>query len=251
MDWLSVMRQTNGISRIRNPVRRNRAINEAYVEVFFTTFAKFPIPTMRWAGAAAFASKQVGCVLRGLLTSLGRRPFARGNRAVFEDIYPSIKFYTDFYHPALHDLFLAVLRRQSVAPRIIRAMQSLSPTSAPLGLTPEGRERLAARRILQHEQFKNVQTIVFDNRWLRGLLGLHRLMNRLAPISRIEVVFAAGCRSVDDRFVVPFLGVRIDDLHERWNYSKRVVERFDELDSDPSTRWRLYTAMFFIYGGHR
>jgi hypothetical protein len=230
MLWERIARRTRAISDVRDPLERNRRVNAAYAEVFLASRTQGPY-AIRWAGAAAFASKQWGCLMRSARSGAGRDSLARNNRAVFEEAYPAVRLYADGYHPRIEKCLFAAFERLRVAGPAVRALAILSEES---GLPRPSREKQSARE-MQRLGFLIVRQMrAFD----RPRAGAGAGADRPPGEGPIEVAFSSSCRCDE----APFL-VRAEDGpgdgRAGWRQDLRVAERFDDLADDPETAGRL------------
>jgi hypothetical protein len=226
MLWERIARRTRTISGVRDPLERNRGMNAAYAEIFLVSKAQGPY-TLRWAGAAAFASKQRGCLMKSARSGGDRDQLGRDDRSVFEEVCPAVRLYADGYHPRIEKCLFAAFERLRVAGPAVRALAILSEES---GLPRPSREKQSARE-MQRLGFLIVRQMrAFD----RPRAGAGRPPGE----GPIEVAFSASCRCDEATFLV-----RAEDGpgdgRAGWRQDLRVAERFDDLADDPETAGRL------------
>lgn len=235
-------------NKSHDPLERNRFINAAYAQMYLNN------PKLEWLGAAAFASKQVGCGLKAAKDAMdiaegdrrwsveGADPIlqvkgafakpvfeslANGNRAVFKDIYPCHLFYEKYGLDKLQQC--AGARQPRVDKKVLDGFQDIE----------DGHSAVGALKILQHEQLDLLQTAdVFGNKEVQEIMELNqsaseRWYGRLLGAQPTGVSFTPECTG--DPYV-QFEGVNPADHNERWPFARDVVNAFDDLKNTPGIR---------------
>jgi hypothetical protein len=186
--------KTAAIPDIRD---RNRAISASYARLYKAS------PDLKWAGAAGFASKQVGCGMDTVHTYLddypggierasrdlaagggaidpitltmyrARQTLGDGNLALFNELYPALKFYEQTKGSMSKEQILACMDDKPgppLDPSIKRGLKQVM----------DGNPNGGALTMLRHEQFDTLQKVAYDSSWLfRRSLDVSRLFGYL------------------------------------------------------------------------
>jgi uncharacterized Zn-binding protein involved in type VI secretion len=262
--WKEIEDQANAIlDKSTDPIQRNKNINAAYAKLYLQD------RRLHWLGAAAFASKQVGCGLQEAkrvadqgdaeldsTASNGVPPdpitlvkadyaktvydtLATGNRRVFKDVYPAHLFYEKYGIEKLRDCAGA---RQP--PLDNKVLDGLADTDA-------GRSAEGAIKILQHEQQDILQSKdVFGNEEIAMIMGRNQwwsnyAIGRFFGAQKTSVSYSPDCGGEP---VVTFDGANPADPNERWPYAQKVVGKFEDLISNPSTDDKVEKDLSTIVG---
>ena len=245
--WKNCEDQADKIIKTSNdPVARNKAFNAAYAKMYLEN------PKLEWLGAAAFASKQVGCGLKDAsdykdIAEADRSPWnpngaspvtqiqgayaetvykalGEGNKAVFKDIYPAHLFYKQYGLQKMKQC--ANARTPRLDKKVLDGFAEIDA----------GHSASGAQLILRHEQLDILQADnVFGNQELVNIMKINQWASqhwygRLFGAQPTRVSFTPECTGDPS---VTFSGTNPADPTERWPYAKRVVETFDKIKNDP------------------
>jgi len=230
---------------------RNRAISGSYARLYQSS------PDLKWAGAAAFASKQVGCGMDTAHTYLdnypggieaatrdlansgsaidpatltmydARQTLAAGNLAVYDELYPALRFYQQNNNSMSKDQILACMSHKPPPPLDLSITRGLKQIM-------DGNPNGGALTMLRHEQFDTLQNVAYDKSWLfRRSLDL----SRLTGYPPITFVVSAACMSSDPAYVVNFkdFGGALYDPDKRWPFAQECANRFINLVDSPES----------------
>jgi hypothetical protein len=189
------------------PELMNARINAAYAYLWLTE------PRFRWAGLAAFASKQIGCgflhtadlirkaeanvaaspKISGVTISPGavfdsvaadaaklmKKRLAKASRDLFLDIYPLHRFYT---LRGLKGIQSCLIERQAIKSRAKWGAENQLPFGVPFGEIRSSFEAIergdvleGARQMIYHEQVNVLQPILYNDTATRALLDANQL----------------------------------------------------------------------------
>jgi hypothetical protein len=203
-------------------IPRNRRISAAYADVYLGN------ARMKWAGIAAFASKQAGCAMHQAF-GLPRWHLAKGNVAVFRDIYPAIRLYADFADSNRAGVLAALKTGNHAEDPIHDALAPIPP-----GSNPDSEDCWTAGvKLAKHEQETTLQREVYDSWIFKTMLRI----GRLPPVSHffpIFLSFGTSCGRLDGRRTVAFKG-RLEDSDDRVAFAQEVLFRFRELTGAAAT----------------
>jgi hypothetical protein len=236
------------LNKDSDPVKRNKYINAAYAKMYLQD------PKLEWLGAAAFASKQVGCGIKDAqfykdVAEADRNPWnldgpnpvsqaqgayaapvydalANGNKAVFKDIYPAHLFYEKY---GLDQMKQCAGARQPPVDK--KVMDGFADIDA-------GHSDTGAMKILQHEQQDILQAHnVFGNQEISDIMKTNQWASqhwygRMFGAQATSVSFTPECTGGT---TVTFQGTNPADPSERWPYAQQVVNQFDQIKNDPGT----------------
>ena len=230
--WDEVIRDIADIAAVQDPEERNRKISAAYADLYLKN------PELKWAGAAAFASKQVGCGMRQggtrLLHGLAeldrffglpadwydiRKILGDGNLAVFNDIYPALLFYANNKGCATSDQIQECLEdapsNLDISEDLIMAFEDIE----------SGKYDQAALKMLREEQEGPVQSVVFDRTWMRLMNKLNRGSG--GRLANTDLALAADCET-DEAHMVFYQDDfgPIEDFDNRWKFATSVFDAF-------------------------
>ncbi len=251
------------INRSDDPIQRNKYINAAYAQLYRQD------PRLHWLGAAAFASKQVVCGLQEAkqvsdladaqmeAVKWGAEPdpitqlkggYAKavydalktGNRNVFKDVYPAHVFYER--NGLTHLRECAGTRRPPLDDKVLQGFSDIDA-----GHSADG-----AMKILQHEQLDILQTRdVFGNQEMVDIMGRNQwwsdvpVLGPLLGAQKTSVSYTPNCGGDPS---VTFTGKNPADPNERWPYAQKVVQKFEDLISNPTTNQKLQSDLGTIIG---
>ena len=252
--WKELDDEAEGVlNQSSDPIERNNRINAAYAKMYLQD------RRLHWLGAAAFASKQVGCGIReaqnaidmaeaqqdamqfgaepDLITQLKgayaytvRDALAAGNRAVFKDVYPAHRFFEKYGIDKLRGC--AGARQPPLDKKVLEGF----------GEIDAGHSASGATKILQHEQQDILQSRdVFGNEKIRSIMRRNQALSewaigRFLGAQKTSVSYNPDCSGEP---AVTFEGENPADPDERWPYAQRVVGKFEELINDPPSNARL------------
>jgi hypothetical protein len=247
--WKGAEQEADDIlNKSDDPVKRNKEINAAYARMYLQN------PKLEWLGAAAFASKQVGCGIKDAqfykdLAEADRNPWnpngpnpivqiqggyaepvynalANGNKAVFKDIYPAHVFYNRYGLDKMQQC--ADTRKPPLDKKVLAGFADIDA----------GHSDTGAIKILQHEQMDILQARdVFGNQEVSDIMKTNQSASehwygRAFGAQATSVSFTSECAGEPS---VTFQGTNPADPNERWPYAQDVVHKFDEIKNDPQT----------------
>ena len=167
--WKSVNDAVAKVDAMPDIRARNKAISASYAKLYMAS------PDLKWAGTAAFASKQVGCGMDTAHTYLddypggigqaaqdmaasgggidpvsatmydARQTLGAGNLAVYDELYPSLKFYQENKATMSSQQIMSCIKNKPgtpVDPSITKGLQQ----------TMDGHGTDGAITMLMHEQ---------------------------------------------------------------------------------------------------
>lgn len=243
--WSDAERSTKEICKETDPIRRNKAISAAYATAYLET------PQLEWFGAAAFASKQVGCgmthaveVSHATLPKItdavgitkGSGPLAEatlqklgdGNKAVFEEMLPAQKFYKKNGLDALKRC--ASQRNPPLPGKVLDGFEQADEghrTNNPT-LIHKGAETM-----LWQEQRVTLQKAAYDDALLQKSLALNQKWSEswlptFGLAQPTKVVFDSAC-STDGAPSFQMSGGNLGDPEWRWSFAKGTTQKFSDL----------------------
>jgi len=184
-------------------------------------------PEIKWAGAAAFASKQAGCGMQSAkdvpmgLGSPTLDALSAGNNAVFKELYPAIRFYDKFGPQKLKEC------ESAVDPPLAAGIRD------GFDMIAEGRADEGAIEMLKNEQLNTLQKAAYESKLFKAQLWL----NQKLQIEPIELHYSAECKTVDVSKVVAFEKKgQLYDPAIRWPYAQDAANKFITLSEDPKTK---------------
>lgn len=250
--WAEVADETAKVDAMTDVRARNKAISASYARLYRQA------PELKWAGAAAFASKQVGCGMDTAHTYLddypggleaasrdlamsnsgidpvsltmydARQTLATGNLAVYDELYPALRFYQRSKGKLSKSQMVECLRHKpgsGVDASILRGMQQ----------TMDGNAEGGALTMLKHEQQQTLQTDAYDRSWLfRRSLDV----SRYTGYPPVTYVVDAACTSNDPSRVVNFKDYpgALYDFDSRWPFARDCATKFVDLSASPASR---------------
>jgi YD repeat-containing protein len=158
-----------------DPIKRNQVITAAYAKFILDNPDEF-----LWAGAAAFASNEVGFALQeakaaqqGFITRLSDRPaailqgLAKGNQDVFLDVYPMLKLYQERGLAGIEAAQAGFTAAGSnwLSPDAFKSFELLNEAAnaAKVGNLDQAKQlRIDAARSLLHHEQTNVLQDMYD-----------------------------------------------------------------------------------------
>jgi hypothetical protein len=234
------------LNKDSDPVKRNKHINAAYAKMYLQD------PKLEWLGAAAFASKQVGCGIKDAqyykdLAEVDQKSWnpdgpnpviqtqgayaapvcdalANGNKAVFKDIYPAHVFYQTYGLDRMKQC--ADARRPPLDKKVLDGFADIDA----------GHSAAGALKILQHEQKDILQAHnVFGNQEIVDIMKTNQwasrfLLGRMFGAQATSMSFTPECSGGT---MVTFQGTNPADPDERWPYAQQVANQFDLIKNDP------------------
>lgn len=227
--WSEALAETRSVMEMDDKRARNRKISALYGDTYLRN------PEMKWAGAAAFASKQVGCGMDQVIALPVRDVLAEGNGAVFEELYPALRFYDrtkGTLTPEEVKACLAHVKGNDQKPLPAAIQQGLSQVM-------EGHANEGALTLLTHEQEVTLQRSVYDSWRFKTALDVNRMTGN--AISPIDLAFSAKCTTADPSRSVQFSSSdgRLQNFKDRMPYAKKVADRFIELSEDAGSREQM------------
>ena len=217
-------------------MERNRKITAAYAQLYLDD------PRFQWAGAAAFASKQVGCGMQDARALAGGyrvdprtssaayalRTLGKGNGAVFADVYPTHKFYQE--HGSRGLAACGASRPGGPLPRSVT--EAFTRLDANDGHPSAEDVRASAQLMIGHEQTDILQPGVFDDpAFARTLWASQRGRQVFGSLAEwggarpVEVALSAGCAGATS---LEFTGSDPSNLSPRLPYARAVVDAFGQ-----------------------
>ena len=245
--WDPIITKVDAISNIEDPIERNEKISAAYAQLYLEN------KELKWAGLAAFVSKQVGCVLRRpsvrltqtygeILDFFGDEPvrdsiqdiLGEGNKAVFKSAYPALSFYAT--------------NKKIVPPDQIRECLNNTPPNHSIhdevifavGLFQSGDFFQATEKLIMHEQHGPVEEKVFTEEPIRRLSRMNRqsfhmladygihFSSYCKTLSAHEIKFGSNYRPIENpkrrfAFGISLLEAFIDAERRKPEYLKREL----------------------------
>jgi hypothetical protein len=264
--WARVDSEVARVDAMSDIRERNRAISASYANLYKGS------PDLKWAGAAAFASKQVGCGMDTARTYLddypggaeaaigdmamsggavdpvtltmfdARQTLGAGNLAVYDELYPPLRFYEQNKGKMTNEQILECIDHRTgnkvVDPSITRGLRQ----------TMDGKPESGARTMLEHEQRETLQGVAYDKSWLfRRSLDV----SRLTGYPPVTFVVSAACTSIDKTKVVDFANYKgpLYDFASRWPFADDCAKLFIDLSSSPTTGAAVDQALTEISRG--
>lgn len=262
--WAEVDKEVAKIDAMKDIRARNKAISASYARLYMAS------PDLKWAGAAAFASKQVGCGMDTAHTYLddypggiaqasqdmgmaggaidpvsltmydARQTLGEGNLAVYDELYPSLRFYQQNKATMSKEQIIACIEHKSpaVEPSIVHGLQQ----------TMDGKPEMGALTMLKHEQQDTLQKKAYDTSWMfRRSLDV----SRFTGYPPVTFVVAAECTSTDPAKVVNFKDYKgpLYDFDSRWPFARDCATRFVDLSSSSTTSGAVNQALGQIANG--
>lgn len=218
--WDRVKAETDLIKNHPDVVERNRQINAAYADLYL----KDP-KTQKWAGTAAIVSKQVGCTMTNNVAA-SNAALGKGNKAIFENIYPTIKMYDVAGKKLTKQQFMACMDRKI-------GKQNLAPLKKAVDKMYEGKGHEAAIDIATHEQKVIVQNAMWNSRWMKIQAGTNRIVG--GAFADQSVYFTSNCEKPGDK-ELKFPGkLKIWKADDRVKFYKdEFLPYFDKFNKTPA-----------------
>jgi hypothetical protein len=194
------------------------AVAGAAIGVWF-----FGVGALPAAGVGALIGGGLGLLGGGAAGYAGSKEMisylAKGNGAVFSEIYPVLALY-DFY-------------KKNCTPEALRAcMNELGDGNVPplvrqgMNDVLNGDSTEGALKMLQQEQQNTLQHAVYDDALFDRLLDA----NKILGISAVQVAYSADC-TADADLTRTFSGGNLYNYGDRWHYAQGVVTGFGDLNS--------------------
>jgi hypothetical protein len=243
--WVDAERRMNVISKETDPLKRNTMISAAYAKAYVET------PHLEWFGAAAFASKQVGCGMAhaskvsdallpkitdavgitddsGLLAKSTIRKLGDGNKAVFEEMYPAHEFYGKNGIDALKRC--ASERNPPLPNNVLKGFVQADEGRAKHdpALVHKGAETM-----LWQEQIVTLQKAAYDDALFQRALEVNQKWSEgwlptFGFAQPNKVVFDEAC-SADGAPFFEMAGGNLGDPNWRWAFAQGTTQRFSDL----------------------
>ena len=263
--WKNVDAEVAKVDAMGDIRERNKAISASYAKLYMAA------PELKWAGAAAFASKQVGCGMDTAHTYLddypggieaanrnmamaggaidpvtltmydARQTLAAGNLAVYDELYPPLQFYAQNKGKMSKEQMMECVKHKP---------GKAADASSVIGLQQmlDGDPKIGAMTMLLHEQKGTLQKVAYGKSWLfRRSLD----MSRLTGYPPVTYVVAAECTTTDASRVVDFKNYSgpLYEFKSRWPFAQDCASKFIELADSPSTRGAVNQALSQIAHG--
>jgi hypothetical protein len=243
--WAEAERPMKEIAKEADPFTRNNMISAAYAKVYQQA------PHLEWFGAAAFASKQVGCGMAHardvanswlpkvtdaigitkdseLLAKATVQKLGDGNKMVFEEMYPAQQFYKKHGIDGLKRC--ASERNPPLPDKIVQGF-----TLANEGRAENNPSKIhkGAETILWQEQIVTLQKAAYDDALLeRALKENQKWSESWLPTFGLAqpnmVVFDAECVAADAPFFEK-TGGNLADPAWRWDFARGTTQAFSDL----------------------
>lgn len=263
--WAKVDAEVAKIDAMPDVRGRNKAISASYAKLYMAA------PELKWAGAAAFASKQVGCGMDTAHTYLddypggieaanrdmamaggaidpvtltmydARQTLATGNLAVYDELYPPLQFYAQNKGKMSKEQIMACVKHKPGKAADASSIDGLQQII-------NGRPKVGALTMLRHEQEDTLQDVAYDKSWLfRRSLDV----SRFTGYPPITFVVAAECNSADASRVIDFKNYSgpLYDFKSRWPFAQDCAGKFIELADSPATSGAVNQALSRIADG--
>ncbi|MBC7814162.1 MAG: LysM peptidoglycan-binding domain-containing protein, partial [Burkholderiales bacterium] len=221
--------------------------------IYITTYAEINManPELGWTGLAPFASNEVRASLNKFaLMSLrgpvggGNDPYsspipegrlgldasslpgimfnyvADGNRAVFEDIAPYLRFYQQ---KGINNL-LNIAADIDMPNSMVEAFQTLQKSTQTSDLGERARlQSVAAKQMLYHEQ-RDILQPMYDH----ALLNIGSLANGVSSSRLQELNVQIGEKGQRGSFTItpPNPNINVSNFSERWEYASKALDTF-------------------------
>ncbi len=249
--WKAVNDEVAKVDAMPDIRDRNKAISASYANLYVAS------PDLRWAGTAAFASKQVGCGMDTAHTYLddypggiaqaaqdmaangggidpvsaamydARQTLGAGNLAVYDELYLSLRFYQENKGTMTSQQIMSCVKNKPgtpVDPSLTKGLQQ----------TMDGHGTDGAITMLMHEQQDTLQKTAYDSSWMfRRSLDV----SRLTGYPPVQLVMSADCSSGDASKIVDFKNFPgpLYDFQSRWPFAKACANQFVSLADAPSS----------------
>jgi hypothetical protein len=224
--WVETDEEVEQLMAIADPLARNQAVNAAYAQLYLNH------KELRWSGVVAFASKQVGCGMRDALALMNDyvpdlempdavyNALVKGNKAIFKQTYPALRFYSEYGLEGLHQC--AQAHEPPVNKKFLEGFD----------LVAQGKLKEGAEQMLKYEQLDLLLEEVYkDEEFVRAVRLNQWIIKKAGEFpsigfKKIKLAFSAHCEGGPE---VVFEGWHLDDPNERWPYAKQVGETFQAL----------------------
>ncbi len=217
--------------------KRNHILNGAYAKLYLDN------KSLKWAGLAAYASKQVGCAMDHAQRMAKSKPWAKdvadytydqlgnGNRSLFLDIYPLHRFFHEQGFDKLNEC--AGERRPPVPAAALDGFAALDMYNK-TGDPKYAKEHV--RAIAWHEQVNILQRDIYNDKAMQRILDANEGNFRLPDISKAAQAGLNADTGKDvheDDFDIGFdPRGRLQPLHERGGAKPADVVMTDQCE-DP------------------
>ena len=223
--WDKVMAETRRVSGIEDAQKRNQQITADYAKLYLAQ------PDLKWAGVAAFASKQVGCGMSPVygMGKAGGSVAGPGNKAVFDELYPPLSFYQQAKAAGFsNDEIKACLKSAPGKPLDPSITNGINQVMA-------GKPMNGAKLMLQHEQKDTLQESVYNGYWTKKGLWLNEVTG--GTFASENLVYTENCRGAPGDPHIDFADYpgRIYNFKERWPFASDAADKFGTLTSNPAT----------------
>ncbi|HLL55529.1 MAG TPA: DUF2515 family protein [Myxococcaceae bacterium] len=227
--WDQIEKETNEILKDPDPIKRNKQISKAYAQLYNEK------PQLEWSGLASIVSRQAGCAMQNAKSRTSQwiggddakvayDALAKGNKTIFEDIYPNMRFYAKYGMEGIRKC--GNTEGHSVPDEL----------KAAFDLVEKGKNRKAADAIAEYEQQTVIQDKVYSDPKVKETFQKNQewANSRLAPIARLfgaqkpEIPLSSECGGGNN---VPFVG-DINNPKDRVIYYKSLMTEMDKLSKD-------------------
>lgn len=243
--WAEAEKATKEIAKEEDPIKRNKMISATYAKDYQES------PHLQWFGAAAFASKQVGCGMTSAQdASSGTLPkitdkigitkdsdklagatlqkLGDGNKAVFEEMQPAHDFYKKNGIEALKHC--ASERDPPLPDSVVKGFEQADQGKA---LGDKALERKGALTMLKQEQLVTLQKSAYDDPLFQQALKTNQEWNEswlptFGYAQPTKVVFDAACSASGAPFIEQ-AGGNLGDPKWRMDFATRTTEKFSSL----------------------
>ncbi|NJO14967.1 MAG: DUF2515 family protein [Thioploca sp.] len=234
--WVETDEAVEELMGIADPIARNQAFNAAYAQLYLDH------KELRWSGVVAFASKQVGCGMQDAQALMNDyvpdldmpdavyRALVKGNKAIFKQTYPALRFYGEYGLEGLRQC--AKAHKPPVKKEFLESFD----------LVAQGKLGEGAEEMLKYEQLDLLPKEVYkDEEFVKAVRLNQSIVKTVGEIpaigvKKLKVAFSADCEGGPE---VVFDGWHLDDDEQRWPYAKQVGETFQSLVEQQSV---------FMYG---
>ena len=243
--WSEAEKPMKDIMKETDPIERNKKISAAYAQVYKDQ------PQLKWFGAAAFASKQVGCGMEHAKTVseepapwfMGKGEKAKksleklgdGNKAVFEEMHPAQEFYKKHGVKGLKQC-ASSRKPEPLPPKVVEGFEMADKAKI---TNDSALADKAAETMLFQEQHVTLQKSAYDDQVFKDVLKENQEWNEgwiptFGYAKPTKVVFDAACEA-SGAPSFEMTGGNLGDPKWRWDYAKGTTQKFSDLAStDPN-----------------
>lgn len=245
--WTEAEKPTKEITKEKDPIKRNKMISAAYAKDYQET------PHLQWFGAAAFASKQVGCGMehakgvseepgrgfmdKGKLADKSLEKLGDGNKAVFEEMQPAHDFYKKHGIEALKHC--ASDRNPPLPDNVVKGFEQADQGKA---VGDKALEQKGALTMLKQEQLVTLQKSAYDDpvfqkalktnqEWNEGWRGALSGLDPWDHAQPNKVVFDSACSAPGAPFFEK-AGGNLGDPQWRMDFATKTTQKFSDLTAN-------------------